>query len=114
MSAFDQRPLIAHVVYRFDVGGLENGVVNLLNRMPSERYRHVVIALTEVTSFRHRVLRDDVAFLALQKTPGHGVKLFPRLYRLFTHLRPTIVHTRNLAALEASIPAWLARVPVRV
>ena len=26
----DPRPLIAHVVYRFDVGGLENGVVNLI------------------------------------------------------------------------------------
>ncbi len=48
----DSRPLIAHVVYRFDVGGLENGVVNLLNRMPAERYRHAVLALTEVTPFR--------------------------------------------------------------
>ncbi len=28
-------PLIAHVVYRFDIGGLENGVVNLINRLPA-------------------------------------------------------------------------------
>ncbi len=34
MTARDDRLLIAHVVYRFDVGGLENGVVNLLNRLP--------------------------------------------------------------------------------
>ena len=27
-------PLVAHVIYRLDVGGLENGVVNLINRMP--------------------------------------------------------------------------------
>ena len=40
MSARDVRLLVAHVVYRFDVGGLENGVVNLLNRLPSERFRH--------------------------------------------------------------------------
>ena len=31
----DSRPLIAHVVFRFAVGGLENGLVNLINRMPS-------------------------------------------------------------------------------
>jgi sugar transferase (PEP-CTERM/EpsH1 system associated) len=107
-------PLIAHVVYRFDVGGLENGVANLLNRMESARFRHAVIALTEVTDFRRRVERRDVAFIALRKGGGHGVKLAPRLYRLFRELRPAIVHTRNLAALEASLPAGLARVPVRL
>jgi sugar transferase (PEP-CTERM/EpsH1 system associated) len=110
----DLRPLIAHVVYRFDVGGLENGVVNLINRLPADRYRHVVISLTEATRFRHRVLRDDVEFIELHKGPGHGVKLFPKLFRLFRRLRPAIVHTRNLAALEACIPAWLAGVPVRI
>ena len=110
----DERPLIAHVVYRFDVGGLENGVVNLLNRMPRARFRHAVISLTEVTQFRERVVRDDIAFIELRKSPGHGIKLFPRLLQEFRRLRPAIAHTRNLAALEANIPAWLARVPIRI
>ena len=114
VATVDQRPLIAHVVYRFDVGGLENGVVNLINGLPRESYRHAVVALTEVTDFRKRIRRDDVRFVALNKRPGPGVWLFPRLFRLFRELRPTIVHTRNLAALEASVPAWLAGVPVRV
>ena len=110
----DRRPLIAHVVYRFDVGGLENGVVNLINQLPRESYRHAVVALTEVTDFSERIRRDDVAFVALNKRPGHGVRLFPKLFRLFRDLQPAVVHTRNLAALEASIPAWLAGVPVRI
>ena len=113
-GAHDTRPLVAHVVYRFDVGGLENGVVNLVNRLPPECYRHAIIALTEITDFRTRILRDDVAFIQLRKAPGHGYRLFPRLYRLLRDLAPAIVHTRNLAALEATAPAWLARVPVRV
>jgi sugar transferase (PEP-CTERM/EpsH1 system associated) len=110
----DPRPLVAHVVYRFDVGGLENGLVNLLNRLPEERFRHVVVALTEVTAFRRRVHRDDVAFVELHKAPGSGMRLLPRLARLFRALAPTIVHTRNLAALDAVPPAWLARVPIRI
>ncbi|MET1081684.1 MAG: glycosyltransferase, partial [Burkholderiales bacterium] len=114
MSAHDSPLLVAHVVYRFDVGGLENGVVNLLNRLPYERFRHAVIALTEVTEFRRRVQRDDVQYLALNKRPGHGAKLWPALYRAFRALRPDIVHTRNLAPLEACVPAWFAGVPVRV
>lgn len=114
MRTGDARPLIAHVVYRFDVGGLENGVVNLINHMPADRYRHAVVALTEVTPFRQRVLRDDVQYVELRKGPGHGYRIFPALYRLFRQLNPAIVHTRNLAALEAVAPAWLARMPVRI
>ena len=113
-EADDRRPLIAHVVFRFDVGGLENGVVNLLNRLPSEAYRHVIIALTDITDFRKRIARHDVQFIALEKAPGHTFWVYPRLYRLFRELRPAIVHSRNLAALEVVIPAWLSGVAVRI
>lgn len=110
----DPRPLIVHVVYRFDIGGLENGVVNLINHLPHDAYRHIVVALTEVTDFRRRLTRDDVECIALNKPPGQTLKLYPRLYRLFRELRPDIVHTRNLAALETTVPAWAAGVRVRI
>jgi sugar transferase (PEP-CTERM/EpsH1 system associated) len=112
--ARDPRPLVAHVVFRFDTGGLENGVVNLINHLPVDRFRHAVIALTEVTDFRRRVQVPDVRFESLHKGPGHGVRLYPRLWRLFRDLRPDIVHTRNLAALEAVVPAAAAGVAVRI
>jgi sugar transferase (PEP-CTERM/EpsH1 system associated) len=110
----DPRPLVAHVVYRFDTGGLENGVVNLINHMPRDAYRHAVISLTEITDFRQRIVRDDVEFIALDKPDGHALWIYPRLYRLFRELRPAIVHSRNLAALEVVIPAWAAGVAVRI
>lgn len=114
VSEKDSRPLIAHVVYRFDTGGLENGVVNLINNLPADKYRHAVIALTDITDFRLRILRDDVTFIALNKGPGQGIWQYPKLYRIFRQLKPAVVHTRNLAALEATVPAWVARVPVRL
>lgn len=110
----DARPLIAHVVYRLSVGGLENGVVNLINRLPAREFRHAVIAMADITDFRERITNKDVAFIELRKGPGHAFKLYPRLYRLFRELSPAVVHTRNLAALEAVVPAFLAGVPVRV
>ncbi len=111
----DPRPLVMHLLYSFDVGGLENGVVNLINRMPAERFRHAVVALTQCApAFCQRISRDDVDFISLHKSPGHGVKLYPQLFRLFRRHRPAIVHTRNLAALEAVVPARAAGVPVRV
>lgn len=110
----DKRPLVLHVMYRFDTGGLENGIVNLINHMPSDAYRHAVLALTEVTDFSRRIQRSDVKFISLRKPPGHGVWQYFKLFKLFRELRPAIVHSRNLAALEVQAPAWAAGVPVRI
>ena len=107
-------PLVAHVVFRLDMGGLENGLVNLINRIPEGRYRHAVISLTEVAEFSRRVRRPDVRFYALHKREGVGLATHFKLWRLLRRLRPAVVHTRNLAALETQPAAWLAGVPFRV
>jgi len=110
----DARPLIAHVIFRLGVGGLENGLVNLINHLPADRYRHAIVCLTDATDFRQRIRRDDVGIHELHRREGHDLRLPVALFRLFRTLRPAIVHTRNLAALESQLPAWLAGVPARV
>jgi sugar transferase (PEP-CTERM/EpsH1 system associated) len=107
-------PLIAHVINRLDVGGLENGLVNLINRMPADRYRHAIICLKDFTEFRSRIARADVPVLALHKPPGNSPRMHFRLWRLLLRLRPAIVHTRNFGTLEAVLPAALAGVAARV
>lgn len=114
ISCDSSRILIAHVVYRLGVGGLENGLVNLINRLPGNKYRHLVIALTGFTEFTQRIQRDDVDIIALDKRPGHDWNMYRDLYRIFRDRKPGIVHSRNLAAMEAQVPAWLAGVPCRV
>jgi sugar transferase (PEP-CTERM/EpsH1 system associated) len=88
--------------------------VNLINRIPAERYRHAIICLTSYSGFRQRIRRSDVPVFALNKPPGNSLITHFRLWRLLKQLRPDIVHTRNLAALEGTVPAFLARVPVRI
>jgi len=73
-----------------------------------------VLALTEVTDFCKRIQRAHVQFISLHKPPGHGIWQYPQLFKLFRQLRPAIVHSRNLAALEVQVPAWAAGVPVRI
>jgi sugar transferase (PEP-CTERM/EpsH1 system associated) len=113
-SGSQKAPLVVHVIFRLDTGGLENGLINLINRIPAERFRHAIISLTDYTEFRQRLTRDDVPVFALNKPPGNSPVFLFKLWRLLNRLRPDIVHTRNIAALEASMPAALAGVPVRV
>lgn len=108
----DARPLVVHLLHRFDTGGLENGVVNVINHLPA--FRHAVVAVTEITAFKERVKAPGTQFIALNKPPGQGFWLYPRVYRLLRELRPAVVHTRNLGAMEFQLPAWAARVPLRV
>jgi sugar transferase (PEP-CTERM/EpsH1 system associated) len=107
-------PLVAHVIYRLDVGGLENGLVNLINRIPADRFRHAIICLTDFTAFRQRLQRGDVSVFALNKPPGNSPVTLFKLWRLLKQLRPDIIHTRNLAALEGTLAAALAGVPIRI
>lgn len=105
--------LIAHVVFRFDYGGLENGVVNIINGLRGEEFEHVVIALTEATGFADR-LRDGVAVHSIEKKPGKDLGAYVRLYRLLRKLRPDIVHTRNIGTMDCALIAYLAHVPIRI
>lgn len=110
----DLRPLVAHVIFRLDFGGLENGLVNLINHMPAERYRHVIICLTDYSDFRFRIRRDDVELFQLHKRPGKDTRTYLALWHLLRQLRPHIVHTRNLPTVDMLLPAMLAGVPYRV
>ena len=53
----------------------------------------------DVERFAERVQRQDVEFIELDKRPGHLVRDYPRLYRLFRRLRPGI---RRLCLLFAA------------
>ncbi len=106
-------PLIAHIIHRFAVGGLENGLVNLINRMPEERYRHVIICLTESSDFSQRLNRP-IPIYALNKREGKDLGLYWRLWKLLRQLKPDLVHTRNLATLEGQFCALMAGVSARV
>lgn len=107
-------PLIVHVIHRLGVGGLENGLVNLINHMPPERYRHAIVCLQGYSDFSKRLKRQDVEIYDIAKRDGHDLGAYLRLYRMFRQLRPDIVHTRNLSALESQVIAALAGVRARV
>jgi sugar transferase (PEP-CTERM/EpsH1 system associated) len=109
-----QPPLVAHLVYRLDCGGLENLLVERINRMPQAAYRHSVVCLTGYTEFARRISKPGVDLYALDKQPGLSLATHGALFKLLRRLRPAILHTYNLAAVEYAPVAALAGVPVRI
>jgi sugar transferase (PEP-CTERM/EpsH1 system associated) len=110
----DKRPLIVHLVYRLDFGGLETLLVECVNNLPADRYRHAVVCLTDYTVFAKKIRDPNVALYALHKPPGLGLSTHLKLWRLLRKLKPAVLHTYNLAAAEYAFTAALAGVPVRI
>jgi sugar transferase (PEP-CTERM/EpsH1 system associated) len=110
-----RQPHVVHLLYRFAAGGLENVVVQLVNGLPRTEFRHTVIALTGIDDgFARRIERADVELIALNKPPGQPYKMYSTMYRLLRQLRPDVLHTCNLAAMEFAPVAALAGVPLRI
>lgn len=107
-------PLVVHVLDRLTVGGLENGLVNLINHTPQDRYRHAIVCIYDFDAFRQRIRNSDVDVIALRKRPGHDLAVHARLWKALRTMKPDIVHTRNLGALEMQFVASCCRIKARV
>jgi sugar transferase (PEP-CTERM/EpsH1 system associated) len=105
-------PIVAHVVHSLETGGLENGVVNLVNTA-GFRFRHMIVCMTTAGPLRARLDRG-VEVVTIGKRPGHDLPALIRLVRLLRAVRPAIVHSRNWAAFDAIPAARLAGVGVIV
>ena len=106
----DARPLILHFVHHLVVGGMENGLVNLINHMSPTRYRHAVACIEDFSEFRNRIERKDVEVFALRRSKIGIWKLRRKIFELCRRLQPALVHTRNMSGLDALLPARLAGV----
>lgn len=114
MSSLAQAPLVVHLIYRLDFGGLENLMVERINRMPAQAYRHAIVCLTGYTDFAKKISRPDVGIYALDKQPGLSLGTHASLWKLLRRLKPAILHSYNLSAIEYAPAAILAGVPIRI
>ncbi len=104
---------ICHLVFSFEVGGLERIIVNCINHLSSDTFRHTIISLTDAGSFISEV-GVPIEYYALNKKSGNDLSINIKLYRLLRELRPDVLHSYNLAAIEYQWVGLFARVPMRV
>ncbi len=94
---------VLHILHAFAHGGLENGIVNIINGSPPE-LQHDLCVLTRGGEFVERI-RRPVHCYELHKTAGNSTGIVARLIRVIRQSGADIVHTRNWGAFDGVFAA---------
>lgn len=112
--SLEQPRLVVHLVQQLDVGGMENGLINLIRHMPADRYRHAIVCLKDYSTYHAHIRARGVEIIALNKREGKDFGHYIRMFRTLRALQPAVIHTRNLYGIEGQLVAALAGVKLRV
>ncbi|MCK5212028.1 glycosyltransferase [Candidatus Parcubacteria bacterium] len=93
---------ILHVIYTFDIGGLENGLVNLINYLPEKQFSHVVCVLSKGKKCAERVKKKAI-YYELGKEDGNNFLIPFKIASIIRKEKIDIVHTRNWASLVEGV-----------
>jgi sugar transferase (PEP-CTERM/EpsH1 system associated) len=100
---------IMHVVDHLGKGGLENGLVNLINGLDPGRFEHVVYAIHRLGPNAERLPKDRTTIICQGKQETDSRFQIGTLTGAIRSVKPDIVHSRNWAAIEAVVAGWLTR-----
>lgn len=117
MSSVDHqvgRVRVMHLVFMLRTGGMELGVVKLVNRLNRSRIASSICSCKPADGVKAR-LAADVPLFELNRRHGNDPWLVAQLWRLLKRERPHVLHTHAWGTLcEGLIAARLAGVPVVV
>ncbi len=93
-----KRIKILHVVFFLEPGGMENGIVNIAQRIDPEKFDVHCCCLERPGAFVER-LPDRSKVHVLGKQAGFSMKAVFQLAQLISRLRPDVLHSHNLGPL---------------
>ena len=94
---------ILHVVDSLGKGGLENGLVNLVEYSAPDRFEHTVCAIRRLGPNAERLEAAGARVICLNED-GRSRFQFRKLAQTIRAEKPDVVHSRNWAAIE-TVPA---------
>ncbi|REK22357.1 MAG: glycosyltransferase [Planctomycetota bacterium] len=106
---------ITHIVYNLQAGGLENGVVNICNRLDPARFESSICVFSAGGELEERLDRDRVELFTVKRHFGNDPSVPLRIARHLRRRGTDIVHSHNWVTLvEGAAARLLARTPVLV
>lgn len=106
---------ICHVVASLDTGGMENGVINISNRMNREHFEPTVLCVKNAGSMANR-LAPDVNLINFNAPEGRHPFRFSKLGKLFKQEGFSLIHTHGWGgcSFDSILGAKWGRVPLIV
>ncbi len=89
---------IQHVLLSLQPGGLENGVVNIVNGLDPARFRSSVCCLREAGQFAERIQAPGAQIHEVGLRGGLSARAVFKMAQHFARTQTDIVHTRNAEA----------------
>ncbi|MBW2740833.1 MAG: glycosyltransferase [Deltaproteobacteria bacterium] len=102
---------VLHIVYSLNTGGMENGIVNIINNSNIDDFDHKVCCIN-VSGAAAKRLKHNIKIFEFEKKDGHSWFFIFRLARFIKKEAPDIVHTRTWGAIDGIVAAKLAKVPI--
>ncbi len=99
-----RRLKILHVVFSLDPGGMENGLVNVARRLPTDEFEVHVCCLERAGVFAER-LPDPANVVVLHKPPGFSLRATQGLARHAARIGADLLHPHNLGPLTYAVLA---------
>lgn len=95
MSDSDIKYHVMHIVESLEVGGMENGIVNLANHIDKKRFKFSICCLSHPGCLSERLDDDSIEVISLNWRGGFSPRLFFELARVFKKRNVDIVHTHG-------------------
>jgi sugar transferase (PEP-CTERM/EpsH1 system associated) len=106
----ERRIRVLHVVDSLRVGGLENGVVNLVNALDEKVFQSSICCLRTTGGLQKRLRDPGIKVFELHQKVKDN--LFPRMRRILTDESIDIVHSNGYGTFfDSVVGAQLARTP---
>ncbi len=94
---------VMHVVFSLAPGGMENGILNVANRLDPDEFKIDFCCLEKAGEFAERIPQNSDLFV-LNKPSGKAWSLIPRIARLVRDQAIQIVHSHDLGPLIYTVP----------
>jgi len=109
----DRKISVCHVLNRFDIGGMENGVVNICNRLDRSRFNPIICCLNALGPMAKR-LHPSIQVYCMDYSKGFKLRDVIDLALFFKRSKVNIVHTHAWGggSLYGILAAKLARIPI--
>lgn len=102
---------IFHILQSLNIGGLQNGVVNLINESDKNIFEHEICCITKSENAKAR-LNNDINIYEINKHEENSWRMIFNLAKLIKASQPDIVHTRNWGTIDGIVAAKLSRVSI--